>query len=203
MILARDFCFFGSSLLLFTPEQDMPSTTISSGLRVRSTVLALNCLLLGAVTSGCRSAVPAPDSDAVKQLIQSRIDASLDATRAKDIDRYMSFVPQDWSLRDEKGATLDRNDLRRGVLEQWSIIEKTVFLSEQIDRLTLQNDTATVWTSQRWERLMHQRTGPKLDDVLTTQKHEEHWRFVAGQWWCYGVKELGGEIYVNGQPYHE
>lgn len=52
-------------------------------------------------------------------------------------------------------------------------------------------------------RLDARTTGPALDDVVTTEHHEEQWRLVAGKWWCYQVKELGGEIYVNGKPYEE
>jgi hypothetical protein len=142
----------------------------------------LSCLALEVTTVACSRPGQAQSPEAVKQLIQARIDASLDATRAKDIDRYMNLIPADWTLHDESGATLRRDDLRRGVLEQWSIIDKTVLLQEQIDRLEVHENSATVWTSQRWERLMHERTGPVLDDVLTTQKHEEHWCFVGGQW---------------------
>ena len=175
----------------------------SSRLRSIVQIVAFVCLALGATVVGCGESGQFQSSEAVKQRIQARLDASLEATRAKDIDRYMSFVPSDWTLHDYKGATLSRSDLRRGVLEQWSIIDKTISLEERVERLTVQPDGATVWTSQRWERLMRERTGSQLDDVLTTQKHEEHWRFVRGQWWCYEVKELGGEIFVNGRPYHE
>jgi len=166
-------------------------------------IVAFVCLALGATVLGCGKSGRFQSSEAVKQRIQARLNASLEATRAKDIDRYMSFVPSDWTLHDDKGATLSRSDLRRGILEQWSIIDKTISIEERVERLTVQPDGASVWTSQRWERLMRERTGSQLDDVLTTQKHEEHWRFVRGQWWCYEVKELGGEIFVNGRPYHE
>jgi hypothetical protein len=115
----------------------------------------------------------------------------------------MSVVPEDWVLHDEEGHTVTREDLRRGALQEWSIIEKTISISVHVDRIVLRKNEATVWTSQRWERLMHERTGPALDDVVTTQRHEEQWRFAKGKWWCFGVKELGGEISVNGKPYKE
>jgi hypothetical protein len=177
-----------------------------SARKCRNFSFSPHSLLLGlcsAVFAGCSTHSRTANPQIVYQLIEARIDAGLDATRSRDIDRYMSLVPQDWTLHDENGATLTRDDLRRGVLEQWSIIDKTISLSEHIDRLELHDSKATVWTSQRWERLMHERKGPALDDVLTTQTHEEHWRFVRGQWWCYEIKELGGEIFVNGKPYHE
>ena len=169
----------------------------------RRFVPGLSCLTLSLTLVACTHTDTAQNPAAVQKLIQAHIDASLAAAQAKDIDRYMSLIPKDWTLRDEKGATVSRDDLRRNVLEQWSIIDKTISLSEQIDRLEVRKNDATVWTSQRWGRLMHERTGPALDNVVTTQQHQEYWRFVRGQWWCYEIKELGGEIFVNGKPYHE
>ena len=142
-------------------------------------------------------------TEKVQRLIQAQIDQGVEGTRTKDIDRYMSVIPEDWVLHDGEGHTVTRDDLRRDALQQWAIIEKSISISVHVDRIALQKGQATVWTSQRWERLMHERTGPTLDDVVTTQRHEEQWRFVNGKWWCYQVKELGGEIYVNGKPYRE
>ncbi len=146
-----------------------------------------------------------PDVSAVKKLIQAEIDISTEATRTKDIERYMSGVPKDWQAQEheEGGRTLTREGLRRDQLEQWSIIEKTISVWRRVDRLEVQGSEATAWTSQRWERLMRQHTGTALDHVVTTQDHEEKWRFVDGKWWGSAVKELGGEVFVNGQPYKD
>lgn len=53
-----------------------------------------------------------------------------------------------------------------------------------IDSLRTEGDSVTVYTRQRYERLMHQRTGPILDTVETSVKDREL-----------------GPILVNGQPY--
>jgi hypothetical protein len=168
-------------------------------------MFVLQCLVLMTCIVACRHSAGPESADNVQKLIQAQIDQGLDGTRTKNIDLYMSAIPEDWALRDEAGHTVTRDDLRRGALEQWSIIDKTISLSVQIDRLALDKDKdhATVWTSQRWERLMHERTGPALDNVVTTERHEEQWSLVNGTWWCYQVKELGGEIYVNGKPYQD
>ena len=161
------------------------------------------CFVLMTGMVACHRSVETQNAEDVQRLIQSQINLGVEATRTKDIDRYMSVVPEDWVLHDEEGHTVTRDDLRRGALEQWAIVERTTSILVYVDRLVLRRNEATVWTSQRWERLMHERTGPALDDVLTTQRHEEQWRLVKGKWWCYGVKELGEEIYVNGKPYRE
>ena len=60
----------------------------------------------------------------MQRLIQAQIDQGVEGTRTKNIDLYMSVVPEDWVLHDEAGHTVTRDDLRRGALEQWAIIEK-------------------------------------------------------------------------------
>lgn len=65
----------------------------------------------------------------------------------------------------------------------------------------MEGDTATVYTSQRWERLMLQRDGETTDNVVTTQKHRETWRKTPDGWRLYDVEELGGEVFINGEPY--
>jgi ketosteroid isomerase-like protein len=168
---------------------------------IKNTLVALPCLILCALTPACNLSSRSEDAATVKKLIQARIEESIEATRSKDIDRYMSVVPEDWVVHDEKGGTFTRDDLRRDQLEQWSIIDRTISIWSRIGRIEVRGVGATVWTYQRWERMIHQRTGPALDRVITTQKHEEHWRLKDGKWWCYEVKELGGDIFVNGKPY--
>lgn len=166
-------------------------------------VTGMQCLVLSVVMVACSWTGKTESTAAAKRLIQAQIDESVEATRTKNIDRYMSVIPEDWVVHDEKGGTVSRDDLRRGALEEWAIIEKTISIWRRVDRLEVHENKAAVWTSQRWERLMHERTGQALDHVVTTQQHEEHWRLVGGKWWCYEVKELGGEIFVNGKPYKE
>jgi hypothetical protein len=152
-------------------------------------------------TVACNGSIGCKNAENVQRLIQAQIDQGVEGTRTKDIDRYMSVIPEDWVLHDGDGHTVNRVDLRRGALQQWAIIEKSISIAVHIDRISLHKDQVTVWTSQRWERLMNERSGPALDDVVTTERHEEQWRLANGKWWCYQVKELGGEIYVNGKPY--
>ena len=136
--------------------------------------------------------------------IQKELDESAEATRAKDIDRYMQQIPSDVTVQGtEPGKTTSRAQLRQEVLRQWSIIKDTVLIFNRIDRIDVQGDTATVWTAQRWERNMYERDGKTLDYVVTTQKHREAWRKVDGSWKGYAIQELGGEIFINGKPYHE
>ena len=108
--------------------------------------------------------------------IESAIARSVEATRTQDIDGYMASIPEDFILRDGSGEIITRVQLRANVLRDWSIIPKTLSISVTIDSVAVDGDSATVHTSQRWERLMLERDGKTIDTVLTTQKHKEIWR---------------------------
>jgi hypothetical protein len=49
--------------------------------------------------------------------------------------------------------------------------------------------------------MMRRRDDSGSDNVVTTQKHEERWRLKNGRWYNYEIRELGGEIFINGEPY--
>ena len=131
--------------------------------------------------------------------IESAIARSVEATRTQDIDGYMASIPEDIILRDGSGEIITRGQLRANVLRDWSIIAKTLSISVTIDSVAVDGDSATVHTSQRWERLMFERDGKTTDTVLTTQKHKETWHKTPRGWFAYEIEELGGEVFVNGQ----
>lgn len=133
--------------------------------------------------------------------IEAAIARSVEATRAQDIDRYMASVPEDLILHDGSGEIITRDQLRTNALRDWSIIPKTLSISVTIDSIAVDSNSATAYTSQRWERLMLQRDGKTTDSVLTTQKHKEIWRNTPRGWFAYEVQELGGEVFVNGKRY--
>jgi ketosteroid isomerase-like protein len=139
----------------------------------------------------------------VRADIQRQLDRSVDATRTKDIDTYMDCIPRDFALKDEQGDTISREQLRQNILRDWSIIRRTLGIQTKIDSLEVHGTEATVFTSQHWEREMLERDGKTVDTVLTTQKHQETWRKTERGWMPYEIKELGGEVFVNGKPYHE
>ncbi|MEO7513894.1 MAG: hypothetical protein ABIZ91_19315 [Gemmatimonadaceae bacterium] len=138
----------------------------------------------------------------MRRAIEAHIAKRVEATRTQDIDAYMASVPADLVVHDESGARIDRETLRANALRDWSLIPRTLAIDVTVDSLHTFSDTAaTVYTSQRWERLMRQRTGEVLDTVLTTQSHREQWRRTSKGWYSYEVTELGGQVWVNGKPY--
>lgn len=115
----------------------------------------------------------------------------------------MAGIPDDLAIHDHSGHIITKAQLRTNTLRDWSIIPKTLSIRETIDQLDVKGDTATVVTSQRWERLMLERNGKTTDTVLTTQKHRETWRRTTRGWFAYEIEELGGEVFVNGKRYKQ
>jgi hypothetical protein len=103
---------------------------------------------------------PSAEVDRVKALIQASLDRGARATIVEDIDAYMAELPPDLSIADESGEIITRDEQRAYVLRDWSVIERTVSLTQRVDTLEVNGATADVITSQRWERLMQRPDRP-------------------------------------------
>jgi len=138
----------------------------------------------------------------VEAAITTEIARGVEATRTKDIDAYMAQIPEQAVLYDEAGGVVPRTQQRANVLRDWSIIERTLAIDVTIDSLVVRGESATVFTSQRWERMMYRRDGVTLDTVVTTQKHREAWSRTPKGWRNFRTHELGGTVTINGQVYN-
>jgi len=159
----------------------------------------LNAAVLMAVTplAACSQSAAEP----VRHAINVEIQLGVEATREQDIDTYMALIPVESQVRDESGAIVTRDELRADVLRDWSIIDRTLAISVAIGSLTVDRDSAVVFTSQIWERMMFRPDGVTLDTVLTTQEHRESWRLTSAGWRNFMTIELGGTVGINGEPY--
>ena len=166
-------------------------------------------LIWVAVTAACAPRASSPDQEVAiaRAAIAAQIARSVQATRDKDIDVLLSVQTPDFTLQndttgDQHGELLTQDQLRANLLRDWSVIAANGTIDIQIDSLTLQGDSATVYTRQHYERLMHQREGPLLDTVITSVKHREVWRRLPQGWRVAHVEEQWhGPILVNGQIY--
>ena len=177
------------------PRQSGPPVSNLRPFHTVAAVLAAACSL-----ASCSSADPSASSR-VRRAIGAVIAQRVQATRARDIDAFLATVPSDIVLQDESGARMTLGQLRTNILREWSVIKATRSLAEDIDSLALAGDTATVFTTQRWDRLMLERDGATIDTVVTTEHHREIWRRTPAGWRAYSVVELGGTVTVNGKPY--
>ena len=138
-------------------------------------------------------------------MVRSKITAALarsaQATKTKDIDAYMASVPEDIAPRDQSGKIMTRNQIRAGVLREWSTITKTISINEVIDSINVNDNSAIVYTSQQWERLMLEQNSKTVDTVLTTLRRRELWRNTSNGWFRYTAENLSGKVFVNGYPY--
>ncbi|MBI3818332.1 MAG: hypothetical protein HY286_06535 [Planctomycetes bacterium] len=159
--------------------------------------------LVAMISPGCTSTPISASDERARSEIEAAIAASVEATRSQDINAYMATIPDDLIIRDETGATITRDQQRTNTLRDWSIIPRTLSIRVVVDTIHVDGNNATVFTSQRWERLMFQRDGRTTDTVLTTQKHKESWRKTPRGWFVYEIDELGGEVFVNGKPYRQ
>ena len=160
-----------------------------------------SCLITGCLLADASPGPASPEAQA-RAAIEAAISQSLAATRNKDIDAFMASIPENWSVVDGEGHRIDRKQLRANTLRDWKIIANTIAIEEKIDSLKLDSPTqATVFTSQRWERMMYERDGKTQDHVVTTQRHRETWRKDQTGWKGYDVQELGGKVWVNGKLY--
>ena len=136
--------------------------------------------------------------------VRQSLDEGLEATINKDIDLYMKNMPEDLLIYDESGDIITREEQRKNAIRDWDIIDKTLSIKVDIDSIDYATrDSIYVYTSQHWERMMFQRDGITTDTVLTTQKHKETWKPTSKGWLGYTIEELGGEIFINGEPYNQ
>jgi PBP1b-binding outer membrane lipoprotein LpoB len=159
------------------------------------TIILLNLILVSCSTNLKQSEMQ------IKDEIQKQLDKCVKAVETKDIELYMDQIPDDFLIYDESGEIITREKQKEYTLRDWSIIDRTLSNHYVADSIKISGDSAIVFTSQRWERLMFQRDGKTKDTVLTTQKHVETWKKTKNGWLNYDVKELGGEIFINGKKY--
>lgn len=167
----------------------------------------IGCIVLIVIAIGCTSNKESKDlSDAekseIKKIILNEINEGVEATRTKNIERYMSQMPEDLIIYDEGGKIISREKQKEYALRDWAIIDTTLQIMMQIDSIQyLQKDSILVYTYQEWERMMFQRDGITRDTILTNQRHKETWKKTAEGWFGYEVKELGGKVFINGKEY--
>lgn len=159
------------------------------------TIILLNLILVSCSTNNRQS------ESRIKDEIQNQLDKCVKAVETKDIELYMDLIPEDFVIYDESGEIISREKQREYTLRDWSIIDRTLTNTYFADSIKIYGDSAIVFTSQRWERLMFQRDGKTTDTVLTTQKHIETWKRTKKGWLNYDVKELGGQVFINGKEY--
>jgi hypothetical protein len=144
------------------------------------------------------AAAPVSEVETARAEILAVIETRLEATRRNDSAAFMARVPADFRIEGRNGAITTREMLAARVAARAQAAPQTVSLTVMIDRIDLRGDDATIWTSQRWERLAVRPGETAPSRIVSTQSHEEHWRRRDGRWEGYLIRELGGSMTVNG-----
>jgi D-alanyl-D-alanine carboxypeptidase len=138
---------------------------------------------------------------AAARAIQASIDRSAVAVRNKDLDVYFAELPEGFEILEDDGSTTSREVQRAKVAKQWELVTTTHVFDAYVERLQLEGERATVWTSQLWERDMLGKDGRSTFRVVTTNPHREEWVETPAGWRLRAVEELGGATLVNGKRY--
>jgi hypothetical protein len=140
---------------------------------------------------------------AVHQAIVDEIEFVNAAVKRKDIDRYMSAVPDEYRIDEDDGTVTDKARLREKQTQAWALIRRTNSIDMGVTdfKLGCGGECAFVKTNQRWDRQMIGKDGVSEFNVVTTQKHNEKWELQGSRWMQTFIEELGGTTMVDGKVY--
>jgi ketosteroid isomerase-like protein len=139
------------------------------------------------------------EADAARGEIVEQIRQGLEATRTKDVERYLDQIPDDIPVAGPDGQPLTREAHADLVRQVWDAIAETRALDVVVDTIVYHGDSATVLTTTRWDRLIRREGAATLDTVLSVKKQSETWRRTPKGWRAYGVRTIGGTTTVNGE----
>jgi len=169
-------------------------------LRPLHSLARLFAILTAVALAACapaRQETPAAGGElaGVKHAIEAQIARSVQATRDKDIDAFLSVQTEDFVLENdtvggERGEHVNKEQLRANILRDWGIIVENRAIDITVDSLTVHGDSAVAFTSQRYERMMLERDGVTRDHVVTTVTHRELWRRTPVGWRVARIREL-------------
>jgi acetyl esterase/lipase/TolA-binding protein len=154
----------------------------------------------GAVCIDIQEATSQSAEDEAKQAIQTRIDASIEASKRRDLETRLAGLTSDWTGKLKDGDTITRSELAENFRRQHSTI---ISVSDEtritVDSIELNGDEATVHTSQRFVRTMSGNDGKPIE-VRSSVTHREVWiRTATAGWLNKYIEELEqGPTYVNG-----
>lgn len=137
---------------------------------------------------------------AARAAIATEASRAAEATRTKDIDAYMAQIPDDMDLSDGRGGSFTREQLREQVIQAWRSIRQTRALTVRIGQVILGRDSATVFLTQQWDRLVVRPDGKTVDTVVSESSRRETWRKTPAGWRSYVGVTTQSRVTMNGAP---
>ncbi|HUQ33048.1 MAG TPA: alpha/beta fold hydrolase, partial [Pyrinomonadaceae bacterium] len=134
-----------------------------------------------------------------KRAIQARIDASIEASKKRDLETRLAVLTPDWTGKLKDGDSVTRRDLEESFRQQHrTIISVSNETRINVDDIELHGNEAIVHTSQRFVRTVPG-NGGKPEVVRSSVTHREGWVKTERGWLNKYIEELEqGPTIVNG-----
>jgi acetyl esterase/lipase/G:T/U-mismatch repair DNA glycosylase len=168
------------------------------------TFLCLNIMICagqasGAVCIDIQETTSQSAEEEAKREIQARLDASVEAMKRKDMAARLAGFAPGFTGKLKDGDTITAQDLERTFEQQHrSIISVSDETRTVIDSIKLNNDEATIHTSQRFLRTITGNDGKNVE-VRTSVTHREVWVKTERGWLVKHIEELEqGPTFVDG-----
>ena len=145
------------------------------------------------------TAPPGAPRDARAQIAE-RVASRVEAMRNKDVDAMLDGTAGGWT--DGQGRPVTREQVRNDLLRDWSTVDRTLSLSVHIDSIQFADSSrATVYTTQRWRRIVFAVDGSK-HDVQTKTSVSQEWARLPQGWRGLPAVQLvaEGPTLVDGIP---
>ena len=135
--------------------------------------------------------------------IEARIQESVEADEAKDVDSKMRGMAADATNKLLDGTILDRKQIEEGVRRDYDwILSVSDETRVSVTCLNLKGTTAIVCTSQRFVRMVPDRKDGSPHELITSITHREVWVYSGDRWLNKHIEELKrGPTYLDGEPY--
>jgi len=156
--------------------------------------------LAAGMVAGCASSSATQPSWRLQ--VTAVLSRSAAAIETKNIDAFMATFPSDCEVR-VGSVIVSPEKLRADTLREWSSVTKTLSISDAIGDFSVDSDIVVMIITHSWERRERwwRAKDKPIDTVLTVEKQREAWRRCPTGWCRYDVQELGGETFINGEPY--
>jgi acetyl esterase/lipase len=139
------------------------------------------------------------EEEAAKRAIQARIDASIEASKRRDLETRLAGLAPDWTGKLKDGDSVTRRDLEESFRQQHrTIISVSDETRINVDDIELHGSEAIIHTSQRFVRTVPGNDG-KPEVVRSSVTHREVWVKTEKGWLNKYIEELEqGPTFVNG-----
>jgi hypothetical protein len=130
-----------------------------------------------------------PTAQAVRRAIAMRYEHQAAAYARRDIDAFLDNLEPDFRGEPLRGPASDKATVAEAVRARMASVDSSE-IQVVIDSLSVRGDTAEVYNTQRFSRLVRGNDGVARR-VVTTQRHFERWRRTPRGWRIFFLRELG------------